>query len=179
METNMRFSEAYKTCFKKYATFKGRARRKEYWYFVLFVFLISLAIGFVSGFIVGLFDLDESFITVCSAIVSLAVLLPSLAVQCRRLHDTGKSGWLLLLYLVPLAGAIAMFVFMCLKGNEGPNEYGPDPKRAAAPAARSAEPAPAYAAPAAPAPAAAFCTNCGAKLSEGDIFCTNCGTKVR
>lgn len=98
---------------KKYAVFTGRARRKEYWMFFLVNFLVSLALGVVGG-IIG----DKGIIT---NIFSIAVLLPGIAVGVRRLHDTDRSGWWL---IVPIAN----FIFLVSDGHPGPNRFGPSPK---------------------------------------------------
>ena len=112
----------YLGCWKKYVEFSGRARRQEYWMFVLFNILASVAMAVVDG-ILG----------TCGALgglYSLAVLLPSLAVTFRRLHDTDRSGWWLLICLIPLAGAIVFLVFLCLDSQPGANRFGPNPKGA-------------------------------------------------
>jgi uncharacterized membrane protein YhaH (DUF805 family) len=98
---------------KKYAVFEGRARRKEYWYFVLFSTLISVLIG-----LVGRSNGYNSF----QLIYSLAVFLPSIAVAVRRMHDVNKSGWFCLIPIYNL-------ILCCTPGTEGPNKYGSDPKR--------------------------------------------------
>ncbi|WP_458414837.1 DUF805 domain-containing protein [Schinkia sp. CFF1] len=112
--------EWYLKVIKNYVGFQGRARRKEYWMFTLFNFIFAVVIGIVEG----IFDLPEFL----SAIYTLAVFLPSLAVGIRRLHDTGRSGWWLLISLIPLIGAIVLIVFMCEDSKEGDNQYGPNPK---------------------------------------------------
>ena len=104
----MTFGESISTCFSKYAAFDGRASRSEYWWWFLFTFLVSLATGMVSEMLSGLF--------------SLGVLLPSLAVGARRLHDTDRSGWFLLLWFVPLIGWIILIVWAIQEGKE-PNRY--------------------------------------------------------
>ncbi|WLD93341.1 DUF805 domain-containing protein [Alkalihalobacillus sp. AL-G] len=110
----------YLKVIKNYVKFEGRARRKEYWMFVLFNFLISLAVS-----LIGMaFDAD----TLLSILYSLAVLLPSLAVSVRRLHDIGRTGWWILISLVPLIGAIVLLVFNCLDSESTENQYGPNPK---------------------------------------------------
>jgi len=114
----------YLEVLKKYAVFEGRARRKEYWFFVLF----NLIISFVLGFIEGLFGGPG----VLGAIYGLAVLIPGIAVAVRRLHDTGRSGWWLLIALVPVVGFIVLLVFMVLDSTPGPNQYGPNPKEVSA-----------------------------------------------
>ena len=118
----------YLQVLKNYAQFSGRARRKEYWYFALFNLIFSVALSFVDG-IAGTVDM-HSGIGLLSTVYSLAVLIPSLAVGVRRLHDTGRSAWWLLLLLIPLFGMIVFLVFMCLDGEQGENQYGASPKLA-------------------------------------------------
>jgi len=104
----MTFGESISVCFKKYVGFDGRAARSEFWWFALFTFLVSLALGIVSQSLSSLF--------------SLAVLLPSLAVGSRRLHDTDRSAWFLLLWLVPVIGWIILIVWAIQEGKE-PNRF--------------------------------------------------------
>ena len=105
---------------KKYATFTGRSRRKEYWYFFLFILLISMAIGFVEG----LAGIDG----ILTSILAIALMVPCLAVGVRRLQDIGKSGWWLLIGLVPLIGGLAILFFAVSDSKPGENQYGPNPK---------------------------------------------------
>lgn len=116
----------YLAVLKNYFGFSGRARRSEYWFFVLFNFLIAIALAFVDG-MVGTFD-AQTGIGMLSGIYSLAVFIPTLAVTFRRLHDTNRTAWWLLIAFVPLIGAIVLLVFMFLEGTPGPNDYGRDPK---------------------------------------------------
>lgn len=118
----------YLEVLQKYAVFSGRARRKEYWFFVLFNIIISIVLSIVDGMI-GSFN-SEGGIGLLSGIYSLAVLIPGIAVSVRRLHDTNRSGWWLLISLIPLIGAIVLLVFMVQDSQEGDNQYGPNPKRA-------------------------------------------------
>ncbi len=111
--------EWYLKVITNYVGFTGRARRTEYWMFVLINFLIGIALSIVEA-VVGL----SGYL---SGIYSLAIFLPSLAVVVRRLHDTGRSGIWILIGLVPLIGAIVLLIFMCLD-SEGDNPYGPSPK---------------------------------------------------
>jgi uncharacterized membrane protein YhaH (DUF805 family) len=104
----------------KYATFSGRARRTEYWMFFLFYFLIALAIVFVEAFIHAGGILGILF--------GLAMLVPSLAVTVRRLHDTSRTGWWILITLIPGIGAIILLIFMVLDSTPEGNDYGPNPK---------------------------------------------------
>ena len=112
----------YLMVLKKYAVFRGRARRKEYWMFVLFNFIFALALGIIEA-IAGI-----SNQAVLSGIYGLAVLVPELAVSVRRLHDTNHSGWWLFIGLIPLIGFIVLLVFMVRDSQPGENKYGPNPK---------------------------------------------------
>jgi uncharacterized membrane protein YhaH (DUF805 family) len=109
----MTFGESINTCFSKYADFNGRASRSEYWWWVLFTFLASIAINMVSHHVSGFF--------------SLATLLPSLAVGARRLHDTDRSGWLQLLWMVPVIGWILLIVWLAQEGKESSRYASPEP----------------------------------------------------
>jgi len=116
----MGFFDWYLKCVKgHYADFEGRARRTEYWMF----FLVNVIIGFVIGFI-G----EAVHLSILGTLYSLAVLIPGLAVGARRLHDTGRSGWWLLVGLIPLIGWIWLIVLFAIEGDKGSNQYGPDPK---------------------------------------------------
>jgi len=112
----------YLEVLKKYAVFGGRARRKEYWYFVLFNALISIALTIIDG-VTGSFS-SEAGIGLLSGIYGLAVLIPSIAVGVRRLHDTNRSGWWLLIALIPLIGAIVLIVFLASDSKPEENKYG-------------------------------------------------------
>ncbi len=111
---------------KKYATFSGRAQRAEYWYFFLFYLLIFIGLSILDG-LTGSFS-AESGMGFLGGLLSLALFVPSLAVGVRRLHDTGRSGWFLLLALIPLVGAIVLLVFAVQDSTPGENQYGPNPK---------------------------------------------------
>lgn len=115
---------------KKYAQFAGRARRKEYWYFALFNVMISVALT-VLDIVLGTYS-KASGIGLLDGIYGLAILIPCIAVTVRRLHDTGRSGWWLLIGFVPLIGGLVLLVFMVLDSKPGTNEYGENPKEAAA-----------------------------------------------
>ncbi|ANJ67332.1 hypothetical protein A9404_08010 [Halothiobacillus diazotrophicus] len=112
----------YLDVLKQYAVFNGRARRAEYWYFVLFNLIISIVLGIVDGM------LGSSGVGLLGGLYSLAVLIPSLAVSVRRLHDTNRSGWWLLLLLIPLIGFIVILIFMVQDSTPGENTYGSNPK---------------------------------------------------
>ena len=107
-------------CWKKYATFSGRARRKEYWMFILFNMLVAFGVNVVDA-VLGMEGL-------LGGLYSLAVLIPGWAVFTRRMHDIGKSGWWWLIGVVPLIGGIVLLVFMCKDSQPGDNAYGPNPK---------------------------------------------------
>jgi uncharacterized membrane protein YhaH (DUF805 family) len=115
----------YLEVLKKYAVFNGRARRKEYWMFFLFNIIIAVILGLVEGFAGIAPESDQS---VLGTLYMLAVLLPGLAVGVRRLHDSDRSGWWLLIAFVPIIGAIILLVFMVQDSQPGENQYGPNPK---------------------------------------------------
>ncbi|MFD8309249.1 DUF805 domain-containing protein [Streptomyces sp. NPDC059690] len=109
---------------KKYAVFSGRSRRKEYWMYALFVGIIYVVLAGIAA------ASKTPALFALLGIFYLGILLPSLAVGVRRLHDTGRSGWWLLIGLVPAIGGIVLLVFTCLDSQPGPNQYGPNPKEA-------------------------------------------------
>ena len=120
----------YLEALKKYAVFNGRARRKEYWYFLLFNIIISIVLAVIDA-VIGTFS-TEVGIGLLGGIFGLALLIPSIAVGVRRLHDTDRSGWWWLLYLIPLIGGIVLLVFLVQDSTPGENRYGSNPKSAAA-----------------------------------------------
>lgn len=103
---------------EKYVCFSGRANRKEFWYSYLFLAVINILLGFIPGK-VGM---------IISIIWALAILLPSLGVSARRLHDINKSGWSMLIALIPLVGAIILIVWWAKEGEKAENQYGPVPE---------------------------------------------------
>ncbi|MDU1890435.1 MAG: DUF805 domain-containing protein [Dysgonomonas sp.] len=113
-----------------YADFNGRARRKEYWMYIL-VYLAGYFALYILGFVFGMIAeaLGYIFFGVLG-LASLALLIPSLAVAVRRLHDTGKSGWMVLVSLIPFIGSIWLLIMLATEGTVGDNQYGPDPKAA-------------------------------------------------
>ena len=119
----------YLEVLKKYAVFSGRARRKEYWYFSLFNLLITIVLAVIDGMTGTL--IAEANIGLLGGIYALAILIPFLAVSVRRLHDTDRSGWWLLITLIPLIGAIVILVFMVQDSKPNENQYGSNPKGAA------------------------------------------------
>ncbi|MGI9354706.1 MAG: DUF805 domain-containing protein [Rhizobiaceae bacterium] len=114
----------YMSALRKYVTFSGRAPRQEYWMFTLGVVILSIIAAVIDAFVFG--ASPESF-GILGLIVSLAHLLPGIAVTIRRLHDTNRTGWWILIAFVPLLGAILLLVFMVFGSDEGDNEYGPNP----------------------------------------------------
>lgn len=147
---SLTFMEAVKKCFANYANFKGRARRSEFWWFWLFScivnsifsmplnFLINKKQGLIDAYNAGKMTLSQvdaqdpttmiRILMVLAGIVALALLLPSLAAMARRLHDVGKSGAMILLYLVCGIGGLIPFCMCIPDGNPAPNQYGPSPK---------------------------------------------------
>ena len=105
----MNFTEAVKACLQKYATFSGRAGKPEFWWFFLFQVLVLVVTGMVSD--------------ILNALAGLALILPGLAVGARRLHDIGKSGWFLLVGLIPVLGFL-LLIYWFIQPGVGPNEYG-------------------------------------------------------
>jgi uncharacterized membrane protein YhaH (DUF805 family) len=127
---NLSLWEYYVKVIKNYANFKGRARRKEYWGFCLFNFIIAIALAFLGGLISGVFGDEEGTLgTVLYYLYALAVCAPSLAVLVRRLHDVGKTGWLWLL-MFTIVGVIPVLIWLCTDSQYGENKYGCNPKEA-------------------------------------------------
>jgi len=120
---------AVRSCLRKYGDFNGRAPRSEYWHWSLFIALLMLA-GFLA---LALLDailgdrVGTALIAVVAIIAGLGVLVPSIAVTVRRLHDTNSSGWWYLLSFIPYIGGLILFVWFCIKGTPGENRFGPDP----------------------------------------------------
>lgn len=127
----MHFGEAIRSFWKNYVNFKGRARRSEYWFAALFLFLTNLAATTIDGALFAT-DLDVFLATggwgPIGVLWSLAVFLPSLALLVRRLHDAGRSAWWLLIALVPIAGVIVLFIFTVFDSDPEENKYGAFPK---------------------------------------------------
>ena len=188
----MSFTESIKTCFQKYIDFNGRAGRPEFWWFALFSLIVSVALSIVA--------MAAYFLTFLEWIFALVMLLPSLAVTVRRLHDTNRPAWWLLLLVPPVGfiGWIPLLIFCVLPGTAEANRYDPNPSQ---PQQRmggfsntqSGHP---YATPpgdygtsgygaAQPEPSPEpdtderrFCTQCGMQLQADARFCTVCGTPI-
>ena len=123
----MSFKESIVNVFQNYANFSGRARRSEYWYFTLFIFLVSAVLSGLNAAVFGT-DAQMTIFTVIQSLFALATLIPSIAVTVRRLHDIGKSGWFYFLILIPVVGSIILLVWECKDSEPGTNVYGPNPK---------------------------------------------------
>ena len=125
MEKEYKPMSWYLSVLQKYTVFSGRARRQEYWMFTLFSVIISFVLSIIDQQVL------KSSPGILSSLYSLAVLSPSLAVSARRLHDTGRSGWWILISLVPVIGWIVIIYFLVQDSEAGDNKYGPNPKLAA------------------------------------------------
>ena len=112
---------------KRYAVFRGRARRKEYWMFFLFNVIISFVLMFIDG-LIGLTSQSGFGVGPLYGLYLLALFIPSVAVSVRRLHDTNRSAWWLLIGLVPLLGGLILVILMCFESQPEENRYGPSPK---------------------------------------------------
>jgi uncharacterized membrane protein YhaH (DUF805 family) len=119
----MGFGEAISSGLKNVTNFSGRASRSEFWWFVLFIWIVSVILNFVLGTLIGL-NGDSTFGT-GFFIVYILQVLAVIGVGCRRLHDTGKSGWLQLLWLIPCVGPIILIIFWVQAGTPGDNAHGP------------------------------------------------------
>ena len=115
----------YMLALKKYAVFSGRARRSEYWFFFLWYLIISIGCAILDS-VIG--TRTAQGVGLIGGLYALALLIPSLAVAVRRLHDTGRTGWWLLILFIPVIGALVILVFTLLDSQPGDNEYGPSPK---------------------------------------------------
>lgn len=154
----MSFTEAISSCFRQYVGFSGRAPRSEFWYFQLFAILLGIGASIVdpTGVIGGL--------------ISLVLLLPGLAVSARRLHDTNRSGWWLLIALIPLVGIIILIVWWASRGEPHANRFGPPPLGAPT---EDTEPGPASAGGAES--ARMDCPRCGESIAASARVCRFCG----
>lgn len=116
----------YLKVLKQYADFSGRARRKEYWMFVLFNMIFAI-VAMILDNVLGI-AMEGIGYGPLYGLYALAMLIPGLAVAVRRLHDVGKSGWMILIALIPLIGSIWLLVLMVTDSNAGENQYGQNPK---------------------------------------------------
>ncbi len=122
---------------KKFMQFEGRSRRKEYWSFALLMLAAYIVAGIVDG-ILGMGGLIGGLYGPLTLLAALFFVIPSFTVGIRRLHDTGRSGWWLLIGLVPFVGALILLYFFIVEGSRGPNQYGADPKEGEMSAPRAA-----------------------------------------
>jgi uncharacterized membrane protein YhaH (DUF805 family) len=123
----MTVSKSIKTCFSKYAVFQRRSSRSEYWYYQLFVFVLTSSAVVLDNAFHTSFDGDVWGYGYLYALALVGTILPSISVLVRRLHDTDHSGWWFWIVLIPLVGAIVLIVWLCTKGTTGNNRFGPDP----------------------------------------------------
>lgn len=114
--------ENFKTVFRRWNDFSGRSRRREYWYFALANFVISIGLGILDNIVLG-----SNGYGALQGLYSLIALVPGLAVSFRRLHDIGKSAWWLLIALIPIVGLVVL-IYFTVKDSDGDNVYGPNPK---------------------------------------------------
>ncbi len=120
----MSFNQAVRLCFQKYVTFSGRARRAEYWWFILFLLIGGTVASILDSV---LFGASVENVGILGALFNLATFLPSLAVAARRLHDTDRTALWLLIAFIPLIGWIVLLIFFIIPGTSGTNRFGPDP----------------------------------------------------
>ena len=124
----MTFTEAVSTVLNKYATFDGRAARSEYWWWVLFIILVQVVTNILDAMIFApILGLVSGSAQPLSLLVSLALLIPGLAVSFRRMHDIDKSAWWLLVAFIPIVGILVLIYFFIQKGTSGSNQFGSDP----------------------------------------------------
>jgi uncharacterized membrane protein YhaH (DUF805 family) len=125
----MELKEAFlKVVRDNYANFEGRARRKEYWMYVLSIFVLYIGLAIIGGILSIISDTLAMLVYGVISLAALALLIPGLAVTVRRLHDINKSGWFILVALIPFVGGLYLLYLELLEGDKGPNQYGPDPK---------------------------------------------------
>ncbi|MFP3152904.1 DUF805 domain-containing protein [Lachnospiraceae bacterium ZAX-1] len=153
----------YLGMFKKYATFSGRARRKEFWMAYLFNVIVAIIFALLSVFI------SETIFSVIMSIYSLAIMIPMYALIARRLHDIGKAGKWFFISFIPLIGVIWFFVLLVTEGERGDNQYGPSPKTETYVGVQAANPQPIYRED-----QKKFCTNCGKPLQVEWNSCPYC-----
>lgn len=152
--------KTYIEVLKNFTDFRSRAGRREFWMFVLFNFLISFVLPFLAEL------LKSGFIMVIFRIYVLIIIVPSWAVSVRRLHDIGKTGWLVLVNLIPYVGNLIMIFLACLDSEPGTNKYGPNPNYASAKATNNQS-----------ASNDIFCPHCGQQTPDGK-YCAKCGKEI-
>ena len=127
----MGFGEAVRLFFKNYTNFQGRSRRAEYWWPMLMYVIVYVAFLLISGIGSAMGDLGVILIAIAGlayVVFGIAIIVPMFAVTFRRLHDTDKSAWWMLISFIPLVGGIVLLIFTVMEGTKGTNKYGPDPK---------------------------------------------------
>lgn len=173
----------YLMVWRKYAEFDGRSRRTEFWMFELFNFMaafVLIALGCVG---LAISEDYGGILFVPLVIYILAIIIPGLAVRVRRLHDTGLSGWLLLIGLIPYLGGLILIILMCLDSNPGTNQYGPNPKSQGQAWMASGNAGYTSMGPGGqPQPFTGennlgFCKNCGRPFKDETPFCSGCGVR--
>ena len=116
----MGFADAVKAFFSNYVKFDGRSSRSEFWWAMLGIFIINILIGVLGA-------LSETIGGLVSMVFSLAIIIPFIAIGIRRFHDLNKTGWLVILLLIPLVNIVVALIFFTQRGTVGSNQYGPDP----------------------------------------------------
>lgn len=189
----MSLMQAVASVFKNYANFKGRARRSEYWWFSLFNVLVYICAWIIGAVFAAVSDEPSALMVIPFALIglySLATIIPTFSVTCRRLHDTGKSGAYIFFVLLPVVGEILLWVWEFQDGQPWTNQYGPDPKgRNMTPFGGAyyppaSGPVGTYSAPASEPKRARpdskkVCPHCGASIDEDAVFCIFCGKDTR
>ena len=122
---SMTFGQAISSGFQNYVNFQGRAQRSAYWWWVLFAFIVGFVLGFIRG-LLGLTSGPGMMIMMVTVVFQLAILLPSIGLAVRRLHDTGRSGWWVLISIT-IIGIIPLIIWYCTPGQPGENKYGRNP----------------------------------------------------
>ena len=189
----MSLMQAVASVFKNYANFKGRARRSEYWWFLLFNILVYIGALIIGAVFASVSDEPSALMAitfVLTGLYSFATIIPSLSVTCRRLHDIGKSGAYIFFGLLPVVGEILLWVWEFQDGQPWTNQYGPDPK------GRNMSPLGGAYYPPASGPVGTYsypvsepkrswtdskkaCPHCGASIDEDAVFCIFCGKDTR
>ena len=127
------FMDAVKKAFAGYCDYASRSRRSEYWFFALFDFLVIVVVSLIFGVIftlIGISQVVPAIVAIVELVLFFGFMLP---LSVRRLHDTGKSGWFILLGLIPFVGGIILLIFFCMDSQPETNEYGPSPKYSGSP----------------------------------------------
>lgn len=119
----------YVRAFRRYGVFSGRAYRQELWLFILWSMVFSLLLSIIDRAADLIVIDDDPFqIGICQLVYLIVTFVPTIALTCRRLHDTGRSGWWQVISVIPIVGLIVMIVWFATPGTTGPNQYGPDPR---------------------------------------------------